>query len=568
MVAYEPGVSADEARAVEAASGASLLERIGPDARLLRVRPGAVPATVARLTADGRVRYAEPDYFIFPTATPDDSDFGLQWALNNTGQEYRPNWFGTPGADIDALRAWDITTGSADVVVGVIDSGISLSHPDLVDNLWSNPSPGILGCPPGTHGYDFVADDCTPQDTQGHGTAAAGVIGAVGDNGEGVAGVAWDVSLMGLRVFSDESLFPDPGVFSKAAAAVWWAIDARQAGVNVRVLSMSFGGEGYSAALRDAIAEAGSLGILAVAGAGNDGRDLDAGSPFQPCAYDLDNLICVAATASEDQMTPGSDWGTTSVDLGAPGENIRTTANSGYTYFGATSGATPHVAGAAALVWSEFPSLTPQQVKAKILNNVDPLPSLQGKTVTGGRLNLYGALTGPIGETPTTTTTPPSTSPTSVPPGGGWSGGSGGSQPGNGSSGSGGAAGSGGSVGSSAPSNPAIAGGSQPPKGSAPGDGRSTPAGSGPARGGSRPFPGGFANDVFVAGESLGQGSPPQGGARVTYDDDPSSRGSGWALAVGTALAGLGLASVGLWHSRAGRFRGHLAESVQLARPL
>jgi subtilisin family serine protease len=302
--------------------------------------------------------------------------------------------------------------------------------------MWQNPG-GIGGCPAGTHGYDAADDDCNPtNDNDGHGTKVAAVLGARGDNGTGGAGLAWNTRIMALRI-SDVPILNTPSV-AAAVEAVDWAIEVRKAGVNVRVLNMSFGGTTAWSALRNAIRRAADHGILTVSASGNNGRDIDSGDSHYPCAYDLPTLICTGGSGQNDQY--GFNWGAESVDLAAPAANVY---GAGSTATG-TSVAAPLVSAAAALIWSEYPGLTPAQVKAKIFNNVDVIPSHSGKTVTGGRLNVYKALTGPIGSPPPP---PGSTTTTTAPPSGG-NGGNGGG----GSGGEPGEPGGGGSGGNSTPS--------------------------------------------------------------------------------------------------------------------
>jgi subtilisin family serine protease len=347
---------------------------------------------------------------------PNDPDFPKQWALENTGQTIE-NTTGTPGADIDAVKAWDITTGSTDVVVGVLDTGIAATYSDLAPNMWENPG-DIGGCPAGTHGYDAADDDCYPNDSDGHGSDVAAVLGARGNNGNRGTGLAWTTQIMALRFVKEVAGI---GAAGRVVEAIDWAIAARDAGVNVRVLNMSFGeGLVHSNTLKSAIRRAGEHGILFVTASGNDSRDIDAGNPFYPCSHDLPTLICVGGSDQRDGYV--FNWGAESVDLAAPAVNVYGLGSSGT----GTSLAAPLVSAAAALIWSEYPGLTPEQVKAKILHNVDVLPSHAGKTVTGGRLNVYRALTGPIPEDPSPPATTTTTAPGSPAPGSGGGGGTGG----------------------------------------------------------------------------------------------------------------------------------------------
>ncbi|MGD9720098.1 MAG: S8 family peptidase, partial [Pirellulales bacterium] len=339
-------------------------------------------------------RYAEPDFIVSIAATPNDPSFGQLYGLNNTGQVVNGDP-GTPDADIDAAEAWDTGTGSSNVVIGIIDTGIDYTHPDLVNNIWTNPgeipSNGIdddaNGFIDDVHGYDFLNLDGDPMDDHSHGTHTAGTVGAEGNNGIGVAGVNWDVSLMALKFLGASG----SGPISAAVAAVNYVSMMSDRGVNIRATNNSWGGGGFDAAMYDAIADNRDRDILFVAAAGNFSNNNDI-NPFYPASYDLDNLIAVAATDNDDNLAGFSHYGLTTVDLGAPGVNTLSTVPGGYAYFDGTSMATPHVTGAVALAFAEQPNATYADVRNAILSGVDTLPSLTGLVATGGRLNLVGML--------------------------------------------------------------------------------------------------------------------------------------------------------------------------------
>jgi len=329
------------------------------------------------------VRYAEPDYIVTATQVfPDDPDFSELWGLHNTGQTG-----GTLDADIDAPEAWTLITGSSDIIVGVIDSGIDYAHPDLAANMWTNPGEipdnGLdddsNGYVDDYYGWDFANDDSDPWDDDGHGTHVAGTIGAVGNDGVGIAGINWTVRLAALK-FLD-------------ASGVGWTSDAVEAveyatAMGFDLTNNSWGGGGYTQTLYDAIAAAGAAGQLFVAAAGNSGLDNDL-SPHYPSSYDLDSIIAVAATDHNDQLASFSNYGATSVDLAAPGVNIYSTLpGNNYDWFNGTSMAAPHVAGAAALLKAYNPLLSALEIKAALMDSVDPVPGLGGLMVTGGRLNV------------------------------------------------------------------------------------------------------------------------------------------------------------------------------------
>ena len=361
---------------------------------------------------DPNVAYAEPNYIVHTFGAPNDTSYPQLWGLKNTGQVFG-GVASKAGSDIKAEQAWAVTTGSTSVVVGVIDTGVDYTHPDLAGNFWNNPG-GIGGCPAGTHGYNAVTNSCDPRDDNKHGTHVAGTIGAMGNNTLGVVGVNWKTQIMGLK-FMDAT---GQGTTADAIEAIEFAIKAKLAGVNVRVLSNSWGGNGYSQALLDEINKAGANGILFVVAAGNSATNTDA-SPSYPCSYRAANLICVAATDSRDNLAGFSNYGSSSVHLGAPGVNILSTISGGsYAYFSGTSMATPHVAGAAALILSApgQGNLTPEQLRGLILNNVDSLTSLTGRTITGGRLNVCRAMPGCGGTAPPSPTAAATRSATPLPP--------------------------------------------------------------------------------------------------------------------------------------------------------
>ena len=273
---------------------------------------------------------------------------------------------------------------------GGLDTGIDQTHPDLNDNLWANPGDPPNGIDDDRNGWvddvrgiDLANDDADPFDDSGHGTHVAGIIGAEGNNGIGITGVAWKARLIALK-FLDAN---GEGNTADAATAIDSAVRA-----GARVINASWGGPAYSYALFRAIRNAASRQVMVVAAAGNEGRLADS-YPEYPAAFDLPNVISVAATDTSDLLLDFSNYGPRTVDLGAPGDEIystvpRQTSASGYAPFSGTSMAAPHVSGAAALYLSRAPTATAQQMRDALLQSVDPLPSLAGKTVTGGRFNV------------------------------------------------------------------------------------------------------------------------------------------------------------------------------------
>ncbi len=389
IVCYQFGVKAAERSALRADLNASLvrdLRFIG--AELLAVPEGDVLPVVEKFRNDPRVKYIEPNYRWQAFLVPNDPSFPSQWGLNNTGQSG-----GTSDADIDAVEAWDITTGTT-VIVGDIDTGVDTAHVDLHDNLWRNPGEianNLIdddnnGYVDDIHGWDFVNWDNGPIDDYGHGTHTSGTVAALGNNAVGVTGVCWSAKIMALKFLGSDGY----GSTEDAILAIEYATM-----MGAQLTNNSWGGGPYSDALRDAIDSSGAHGMLFVASAGNYGENSDL-YPQYPAAYDLPNIISVAATDHSDQVAWFSNFGATSVDLGAPGVNILSTipGNSYYSAEG-TSMAAPHVSGAAALVWSVYPHLSQAEVKQRILMMVDSIPALQGRCVTGGRLNLFMALSQP-----------------------------------------------------------------------------------------------------------------------------------------------------------------------------
>jgi subtilisin family serine protease len=347
-------------------------------------------AFIAAYQSQSGVAYAEPNYIIRLSAIPDDPRFGDLWGLHNTGQTG-----GTPGADIRATAAWDITTGSRAVIVGIIDTGIDYTHPDLIDNLWVNPDEtengldddgnGIMDDLYGARWIDGTGMPTSgdPMDGNNHGTHVAGTIGGVGHNAIGVAGINWQVRLMGLKFLDDSG----SGATADAISAIEYAIDK-----GAHLSNNSWGGGGYSQALRDMIEAAGEANQLFIAAAGNDGTDNDT-LPHYPSTYDNENIIAVASSDHNDARSSFSCFGLTTVDLAAPGSSILSTVPGGdYDTFSGTSMASPHVAGVAALLYSMAPTAPYDLIKQALLDSVDVLPAWDNLTVTGGRLNAFAAL--------------------------------------------------------------------------------------------------------------------------------------------------------------------------------
>lgn len=322
---------------------------------------------------------------------PNDPMFGEQWALNNLGQDG-----GKDRADLDALKAWMTTKGSDEIVVAVLDSGVDFTHEDLRENMWFRPdsvpaySDDELGTFNDLNGYNGTDSIADPMDDNGHGTHCAGIIGAEGDNGIGVSGINWKVKIMPLKFLGRGGF----GSTDDAIEAINYAIDRKQKGVNVRIISASWGSTSRSKALEDAIRAAGDAGILFVAAAGNDGSDNDR-RPHYPSNYDLPNVISVAALDRSDNLASFSNYGVKTVHVAAPGKEILSTwLNDGYREASGTSMATPYVSGIAALILANEPDLTMAKLRERVLGSVDKTDALNGKVSSGGRVCAANALAG------------------------------------------------------------------------------------------------------------------------------------------------------------------------------
>lgn len=355
---------------------------------------GDVWAAVQQFQASGLVEYAEPDFVVRALAEPNDPRFqdGTLWNLRNSGQSG-----GVSGADVRAAEAWNTRTTAETVIVAVVDTGVRYTHEDLAENLWKNPGeiPGNgvdddrNGYIDDVHGINAIKKDGDPMDDHGHGSHVAGIIGAVGNNQLGVVGVAWKVKLMACKFINPQG----DGDISDAIACIEYA---RRNGA--QIINGSWGGPAFnSQALRDAIASARVNGIIFVAAAGNSQNDNDAGNAVYPGSFDLDNIISVLATSRRDELAFFSNWGATTVDLGAPGLDVFSCWNSSdnaYQYFLGSSMAAAHVSGACALAKTQFSGESYGQIINRILAGAEPVPALAGRCVTGGRLNLKNVLAG------------------------------------------------------------------------------------------------------------------------------------------------------------------------------
>jgi Tol biopolymer transport system component/subtilisin family serine protease len=331
---------------------------------------------------DSNVLAAEPNFVPrHLNIIPNDPSYSSQWAFQNTGQQVN-GVYGTSGADISAQDAWDLTTGSNTVIIAVEDSGVDYTHADLVNNIWTDPSD------PTVHGWNYYENSKNVMDTEGHGTFCAGIIGAAGNNGLGVTGTNWNVKIMPLK--SDNAAGT---IVNLTATVLGWEY-AKQHGATI--ISNSWELNGNYSTIRLGIQN--NPDLLFVFAAGNGGTD-DIGDnndqiPNYPSSYSYSNIVAVAASDQNDNLPSWSNYGITSVDLAAPGVNIRSTylGGSGYGIGDGTSFSAPMVAGVAALIKARGPTLTPTQIKNAILNNVDTKSSFSNKVVSGGRLNAFKAI--------------------------------------------------------------------------------------------------------------------------------------------------------------------------------
>ncbi len=356
----------------------SFAQRLGASASRIFEHTGAaelklrkeidVKNTIEELKDRPEVRYAEPNYYVDIESKPDDPGFDSLWGMQK----------------VKARDAWNVTKGSGDVVIAVIDTGVDYNHLDLQDNIWTGTTEN------GTeyHGYNAINDSYCPMDNHGHGTHVAGTIGAVGNNSKGVVGINWNVSVMPVK-FLDAA---GRGTTADAIECFEFVLERKQEGANVIATSNSWGGGGKSKLMKEAIAKNRDAGILCIAAAGNDWSNNDV-SPSYPANYDLTNIVSVAATKENDELASFSNYGNRSVHVAAPGVDINSTLPDGeYGEYSGTSMATPHVSGLAGLLAAGNSSYSYTELKNILLSSVDPLESLENLTMTEGRINASRAL--------------------------------------------------------------------------------------------------------------------------------------------------------------------------------
>jgi thermitase len=384
--------------------GETGVEQIREDVLLVRKPQGLTNASFLHaFNTSDLVERVEPNYIytintvnVEPTNVPNDPKLGELWGLHNTGTADTDGTIGTAGVDIGALAAWDITTGSKDIVVAVIDTGVDYTHPDIAPNAWVNEAEKNgkagkdddgNGYVDDVYGYDFANNDADPKDDHGHGTHCSGTIGAKGGDGKGIVGVNWNVSIMGVKFLSASG----SGSLEGAIKAIDYATKMK-----VNVMSNSWGGGGYSETLKESIERAKDAGILFVAAAGNSTNDNDA-NPEYPAGYEVDNVLSVAALENQGGLAYFSNYGKKTVHVAAPGHNIVSSVLGGkYDSYSGTSMATPHVSGVAALLLSHERNLSYADIKERLIKTSKPLSGTRSRVLSAGIVDAYYALTNKV----------------------------------------------------------------------------------------------------------------------------------------------------------------------------
>lgn len=407
VVKLKESYSTMSTHTLEQSLGVEVVEHLSTESQAILVRRTQIEKSdfaIQALRQNSMVEYAEPNYIYRAiggvASLPNDQELGKLWGMVNSGQTSQGDMGaveGKVGIDIDAKRAWQIETGSSKVIVASIDTGVDYTIPDLAPNMWVNAAEknGTAGVDDDNNGViddiygynaSYTGEDKSkagdPKDDHGHGSHTSGTIGAKGNNGIGVAGVAWNVSIMGVKFLTASG----GGSLADAVKAIDYTTKMK-----VDLTNNSWGGGGYSQALYDAIKRAKDAGILFVAAAGNSGSNNDS-EPEYPASYDLDNIISVAAVDNAGAMAYFSCFGKTSVDVAAPGVNVYSTIPGGFDSWSGTSMASPHVAGVAALLKSANPEMTAAQIKERIIKTASPMGSMRGRSVAGGMVNAYHAL--------------------------------------------------------------------------------------------------------------------------------------------------------------------------------
>jgi subtilisin family serine protease len=391
LVKFKDGTASRSAVETHQLTGASVVEEFA-DLGWQRIK---LPSGMSVSQAETRyknlvaVEAVQPNYYYSLLATPNDTQFGSMYGMNK----------------ISAPQAWDLQTGSSTVVVADIDTGMKLNHEDLAPNLWvnageiagNNLDDDGNGYVDDVNGYDFFSNDSNPTDENGHGTHTAGTVGARGNNALGVTGVNWNVKIMPIKIYDSVGTTSTSTMLINAYNYVRIM---KTRGVNIRVTNNSYGGCneacGYDQATKDAIDALGNTDVLQAFAAGNDNANNDV-TPSYPTGYTSPSIISVASSTSTDARSGFSSFGATTVDIAAPGSGILSTtfSGTGYGNLSGTSMATPHVAGSAALIAAQHPTLSAASIKATLMNNVDLLPAWNGVVKSNGRLNVFRALQNP-----------------------------------------------------------------------------------------------------------------------------------------------------------------------------
>lgn len=396
---------------------------IGEVAVLKVPQTKSLKSIVQRLSEDDAVEYAEPNFIYkaiksvetiesklfkaqftpqYISSMTNDPKFDQLWGLVNTGNNEpagsrgNSSAQGVDGADINVAQAWSITKGNKNVKIAVIDTGVDYSHPDLAANIWvneaeANGKPGVdddgNGFIDDIHGYDFANNDGDPMDGNGHGTHCSGTIAAEHDNGIGVAGVMAHAQIMGVKFLTDQG----SGSTADAIKAIDYATK-----MNVDIMSNSWGGGGFSQALKDVIVKAKNKGIVFTAAAGNDATDNNS-QPHYPSSYEVDNIISVAAHNYNDQLAFFSCYGSKTVHVAAPGRNILSTIpNNSYDIYSGTSMATPHVTGVVGLYIAHHGRVDVAQLRDELMKSSVYGRAYGRKTISKGRVDAYNFLTGVV----------------------------------------------------------------------------------------------------------------------------------------------------------------------------
>jgi subtilisin family serine protease len=370
--------------------------------RYLHSRSPCKAAPIQRLLRVVAGLSCEPNWELETTLIPNDSHYSSMYSASSTS-----------AGRIHLPEAWDLSTGSSSVLVGIIDTGIDYTHPDLAANIWTNPGEVAAngvdddgnGFVDDVHGIDTLNSDSDPADDNSHGTHVAGTIGAVGNNARGVVGISWNVRMIACKSFNANGA----GSVAAVVSCINYLVKLKQQlGFNIVAINNSYGGFPYSTATFNAITSSREANIVFVAGAGNNASDNDA-LPFYPASYEIDNVIAVAASDSSANKAGFSNYGASSVDIAAPGVSILSTVTGSnqYAYYQGTSMATPHVTGAVGLLMAYRPSYNYAQSKLALLSTGTSLSTLQGTCVTGALLNVAAALefSAPPATTPTPTPT-------------------------------------------------------------------------------------------------------------------------------------------------------------------